>query len=308
MTNSGFESSPLNANGWTTDPGTAVTYTWATDQHNEGTHALAITTTSRNGYGAISLDAAHRIPVTAGRTYVGSAHLFSSGVVGPDYFGGNVFLQFFDATGAALGGRYGSTQRFTGGNAWGTEAISHAAPTGATSLAIGIQLFGLGVLWADTVAVMEFVDTTGLLPVITVQPNDQTGVAGSAVSFSVTAAGVGTLTYQWSFKGTPIAGATLGTYSISAASTAQEGSYTVAVTNAYGTTTSGTATLTVSAAPTPNPPPSPAAPASGGGGALNLWFVVALGGLLSLRIFCLRSQRPARITVKSRMRNRPSDL
>ncbi|MBK8475766.1 MAG: carbohydrate binding domain-containing protein [Opitutaceae bacterium] len=79
---------------------------------------------------------------------------------------------------------------------------------------------------------------TSARPVITAQP------AGGAVdlfgtfSLSVEATGAGPLTYQWKLDGTPIEDATAATYFVNGA-----GSYSVAVTNAAGTTESATAVV-----------------------------------------------------------------
>jgi len=93
-----------------------------------------------------------------------------------------------------------------------------------------------------------------LPPAITVQPVNITVTAGQAATFSVTAAGSGTLSYQWQQNAQDIAGATAASYTIAATSTAQSGStFDVIVSNAAGSTTSATATLTVN---TPANPPS----------------------------------------------------
>jgi len=82
--------------------------------------------------------------------------------------------------------------------------------------------------------------------VISVQPTAQTTVnPGTSVSFSVTAAGTGTLTYQWKKGGTNIPGATSATYTMPSVVEADEASYTVAVTGTVGTVTSNAAVLTV---------------------------------------------------------------
>jgi hypothetical protein len=93
-------------------------------------------------------------------------------------------------------------------------------------------------------------------PAILAQPHSQTVDSGSAVSFSVTAAGSGTLTYQWSLNGSIIAGANSRTYSILSTQTTDAGIYSVVVANAAGSATSANAVLVVrdlgeSAPPTP---------------------------------------------------------
>jgi hypothetical protein len=88
-------------------------------------------------------------------------------------------------------------------------------------------------------------------PAITAQPASKTVAAGQTATFSVTAAGTGTLTYQWKKGGTAIGGATSSSYTTPATATGDSGSqFTVTVTNSVGSTTSNTATLTVTAAAT----------------------------------------------------------
>ena len=69
------------------------------------------------------------------------------------------------------------------------------------------------------------------------------------MSLCVTATGSPLLTYQWSFNGTNITGATDTTLTLTNVQLSQAGSYTVLVTNAYGSALSTNAVLTV------NPPP-----------------------------------------------------
>ena len=83
------------------------------------------------------------------------------------------------------------------------------------------------------------------LPSISTQPLSQTVAIGSSVSFSVTATGDGTLSYQWLRNGTQISGATSSSYSISSVQGTNAGSYTVRVSNAAGSVTSAAAVLTV---------------------------------------------------------------
>ena len=86
-------------------------------------------------------------------------------------------------------------------------------------------------------------------PSISVQPVSLTVAPGGNASFSVTAAGSGTLSYQWMKNGVDIPGATLTTYSISSAQALSAGAYMVRITSAYGTVTSRSADLTVNAPP-----------------------------------------------------------
>ena len=82
-------------------------------------------------------------------------------------------------------------------------------------------------------------------PVITSQPTNQMVMAGSTVTFSVTASGFAPLAYQWYFNGSAITGATATNCSRAGVTTASAGNYTVLVSNAGGSVTSSVAILTV---------------------------------------------------------------
>jgi hypothetical protein len=82
-------------------------------------------------------------------------------------------------------------------------------------------------------------------PLIVQQPDSQAVDAGSAVIFSVVAAGTAPLSYQWQFNGTPIPGATNQTLLLDYVLPADAGDYTAEVSNPLGTVTSAPATLTV---------------------------------------------------------------
>ncbi len=82
-------------------------------------------------------------------------------------------------------------------------------------------------------------------PSITLQPASQTVLAGTPLTFKVTASGTGPLTYQWQFNGTNIPGATDRVFSLDQAGRANGGTYAVLVTNIYDKLLSSNATLTV---------------------------------------------------------------
>ena len=107
--------------------------------------------------------------------------------------------------------------------------------------------------------------TYGQQPFIISQPTNQTALFETAVEFAVQAGGTGPLDYQWQFDGVNLTdgGAITGSQSnllgIAEAAMGNSGSYSVVMTNAYGSVTSAPATLTVLPA-TPavlwsNPPP-----------------------------------------------------
>jgi hypothetical protein len=86
-------------------------------------------------------------------------------------------------------------------------------------------------------------------PVITSQPLSRTVAAGATVTFSVGASGTAPLSFQWMKDGTNISGATNPSLTISNVQSANEGNYTVTVSNLISSATSQPANLSISAAP-----------------------------------------------------------
>lgn len=122
-------------------------------------------------------------------------------------------------------------------------------------------------------------------PVITSQPVSQTVVAAAALSLSVRATASPAPTYQWKKDGAVIAGATRETYGIVAALPADAGTYTVVVTNAAGSVTSGAATVTVLVPPRIVTAPASQTVAAGG----KVEFTVAATGTANLRYHWTRN-------------------
>ena len=89
----------------------------------------------------------------------------------------------------------------------------------------------------------------GSPPVITNQPASQIVMWGTNVTFNVGVSGATPVSYQWRFNGTNISGATLSSYTRSNVQFSDSGSYSVTVTNTYGTTNSANAVLTVISPP-----------------------------------------------------------
>src|SRR5450631_3911208 len=88
-------------------------------------------------------------------------------------------------------------------------------------------------------------------PSISAQPVGRTVTTGQPSSFSVTASGTATLTYQWMKNGAAISGANAASYITPATKTTDSGSrFSVIVTNGSGSVSSSSASLTVTAAGT----------------------------------------------------------
>jgi hypothetical protein len=96
---------------------------------------------------------------------------------------------------------------------------------------------------------------TGILPrsgpTITAPPIDQAVVVGSNAMFSVVAVGPPPLTYQWSFNGTNIVGATNSVLVLTNVQFNQAGLYGVQVSDIYGSRYGPNAMLTVRATNSP---------------------------------------------------------
>ena len=83
--------------------------------------------------------------------------------------------------------------------------------------------------------------------VITSQPQSQSVVRGANVPFSVTASGQGPFSYQWQFQNANLPGATNSTLVLTNVQPSQTGTYSVVVSNVFGTATSTNASLVIDA-------------------------------------------------------------
>jgi hypothetical protein len=109
---------------------------------------------------------------------------------------------------------------------------------------------------------------------ITTQPVASTTCVGGSVTFSVTAFGQGTLTYQWKKGGSNISTATNSTYTINNVSIADAGNFSVEVVGACGTVLSNAVALTVNTSTAINVQPAPIVQCAG----TNATFSVSAAG------------------------------
>ncbi|MBK9991286.1 MAG: immunoglobulin domain-containing protein [Verrucomicrobia bacterium] len=138
-----------------------------------------------------------------------------------------------------------------GGSITGATTATYVIPATTTANAARYSVVvsnSAGSLRSDGASLT--VNPVVIPPAITNQPVSLTVIAGQPASFSVTASGSATLTYQWQKNGTAISGATSSTYAIPATTAANAGSYSVVVTNAASSIKSSDAVLTVNVAPT----------------------------------------------------------
>jgi hypothetical protein len=95
--------------------------------------------------------------------------------------------------------------------------------------------------------IRRVISGSGTIPDITQQPTDEYAVVGGSATFSVTASGSSPISYQWYFNGTPIAGATGSSYTVTSVQASDSGQYSVTATNSNGTVTSIAGNLYISA-------------------------------------------------------------
>ncbi len=131
--------------------------------------------------------------------------------------------------------------------------------------------------WMDDLAFTSTVSGCNPASVLT-QPSSTAVCPGSPSSFTVSANGDPTITYQWQKNGANIGSATSSTYSISSTVAGDAGNYRCIVTNSCGADTSNVATLTMNTAPTVTTHPSSATQCAG----TNITFTSAASGTATL--------------------------
>ncbi len=127
-----------------------------------------------------------------------------------------------------------------GGNISGsaTNVLSIANVLAADAASYFVTISNAAAVAVSSNAVLTVID-----PVILVQPQGSTNFDGSTVSFSVTAAGTATLTYQWFQDNVLLFGDTNSTLTLTNLTDDDAGNYTVVVSNSVGTATSSPALL-----------------------------------------------------------------
>jgi hypothetical protein len=119
----------------------------------------------------------------------------------------------------------------------------------ATATELQLSFVKSNPLGGDSTVVIDNVTiipvAAGTAPSFSVQPQPATAYVGESVSFSALAQGSLPLSYQWRLNGAPIPGATETTLAVTGIDLADEGDYTVVVTNSSGSATSVVAHLTL---------------------------------------------------------------
>jgi hypothetical protein len=98
----------------------------------------------------------------------------------------------------------------------------------------------------DAAVLAASIGTSNNPPYLITQPVlSRTADTGASVSFTASAGGTAPFSYRWRVNGSPLPGATNSTYTLTNAQPTNAGTYTIVVTNLYGSVTSAPVSLTV---------------------------------------------------------------
>jgi len=145
----------------------------------------------------------------------------------------------------------------------------------------GIAATSAGVIYIADAGNYEIrlgVSPTSQAPTIQYQPTSVTSSVGGSAAFMVTASGAN-LTYQWYLNGVAISGATTTPLSLGNLTASQAGTYTVTVSNSYGSVTSTGAYLTVGPSLAPNITSEPSSVTAAAGGTATFAVTASGSGL-----------------------------
>ena len=153
---------------------------------------------------------------------------------------------------ALIGGSVTLTAVATGSSPtyqWNFNGTPIIGATSASYTASNIQSSAAGsytltVTNAVSTATSQSAILTLLNPLISTQPQSQSAPLGGSTTLSVTATGAG-LTYQWNFNGKAIVGASTSSYTITNLQSSNTGSYTVTISNSFGSVTSSPAVISL---------------------------------------------------------------
>lgn len=162
--------------------------------------------------------------------------VYAMAVLGNDLYAGGVFT--------TAGGSAANRIAKWDGNTW--SALGSGMNYSVESLALmGGDLYAGGYFTTAGGKISVCV-ARAVLPVeIITQPASQSVQLSSNALFTVNASGSAPLFYQWSFDGSPISNATNSSLTVSNVTFANQGNYSVIITNTYGSVTSSVAALTL---------------------------------------------------------------
>ncbi|PJJ61877.1 carbohydrate binding domain-containing protein [Compostimonas suwonensis] len=149
VSNSGFESDPIDANGWDTFSWSgSPAITWATDQVHGGSRSLRVTNAS-SAFGGVNRDG-NRVPVEASTSYTLEGWVRTDSVSSPTGEGAYWAIGFADAAGNWIGtSTY--TDVLSATHDWTQVSATVTSPANAAYATIGARLNGTGTAWFDDV-------------------------------------------------------------------------------------------------------------------------------------------------------------
>ena len=137
------------------------------------------------------------------------------------------------------------TSKVTVGNATTATILGLVEGTTYYFAATTYDAFNAESSLSDEISYTVPVTATNQPPTITGLLTANTAMVGQTVTFSITATGTGPLNYQWMYNSNSLGSATNAVLTLNNVTTAQAGTYYVAVSNNAGSTNSSTASLTV---------------------------------------------------------------
>ncbi|HUD84462.1 MAG TPA: immunoglobulin domain-containing protein [Candidatus Saccharimonadales bacterium] len=171
--------------------------------------------------------------------------------------GGYVFLATNQWYHVVMVRSSGALMLYVNGNAVTNGGAIESQPTAPTSFEVGsggsdryfqgavdgVRVYNVAFTALEAQALYNFEATSPPLLVIQSQPTNEMAYIGGTASFTVEAAGMEPLIYQWTFNGTNIAGATNAMLVLMGLQPTQIGTYSVVVGNSSGSVTSSNALL-----------------------------------------------------------------
>jgi hypothetical protein len=165
--NNEFEADPINANGWETITykGSA-TFEWSSTESRYGNHSVKIyvAPANRSDVAIAKKSAANRVPVNPGSYYAVRCWMKGQEIWDPIatpedlQVAANIYLQFYDSSGLAIGKKSWCSYGFWGSDVWIQRHVLVTAPDNAASLAIELRLVGIGTVWFDDLTIEEYSD------------------------------------------------------------------------------------------------------------------------------------------------------
>src|ERR1043166_226186 len=217
---------------------------------------ISLSTTAARWDG-LSSTYANNVGADATVVYSGAANISSASsgpTAGPKDFDISIQLQTPFVYNPAAGNLLFDIKNFSGAPAlsglnFGNVVDGSGSGSDKASRAFGYDPSGASAVAVNTgSSILKVIATpfTGpVAPVITLQPQSQSVVVGTTVTFSSSASGTAPISYQWRKNGTNLRGATGTSLTLSNVTTSAVGNYSMVASNSAGVAVSSNGVLTV---------------------------------------------------------------